>query len=108
MMFVLPMMLFKGLHWGYTRFFLMRFNQPITQTDDEKLRRFDKEDTTPAAYAKASEPAVEVEADEESACPVAPALKLFGLYKTKPAGHPPSAKAELISEINTKNSVKAQ
>ena len=51
MMFVLPMMMFKGLHWGYTRFYLMRFNTPITQTDDDKLRRFDKEDTTPVSYA---------------------------------------------------------
>ena len=41
MMIVLPAMMLKGLHWGYTRFYLGWFLKPVDLfTEDEKYRYF--------------------------------------------------------------------
>ena len=108
-MFVLPAMLLKGLHWGYTRFYLMRFQQPYL-TDDEKLQRFDKADerremlSTPQ-YVKVDLP----EGEESALCPVAPFLRLFGLHKGKPSNHPSAqTKDEIVAEVTAATKVKMQ
>ena len=47
-MFVLPAMMLKGLHWGYTRFYInSKFFKPVNYTDDDLVRRYDKEGYVP-------------------------------------------------------------
>ena len=102
-MFVLPAMMLKGLHWGYTRFYLGYYFKPVSYTDDDKLRRFDKEGYVPVVPQSMLQQSEEenTEGDGKSledggitACPVAPILWLFGLHKAKkPANHEVLAKS---------------
>lgn len=95
MMFVVPMMLFKGLHWGYNRFYIGMFFKPLNYTEDEIYRRYDKPVDKNALAAqpiivelakdeKEKENAAEADDGNIDACPVAPMLRLFGLDKKKP------------------------
>lgn len=92
MMFVVPMMLFKSFHWGYTRFNIGIFFKPLNYTEDEIYRRYDKPEDKNALtaqpiiveLAKDEKEKENAEADGIDACPVAPMLRLFGLDKKKP------------------------
>lgn len=39
-MFVMPAMMLKGAHWGYTKVYLARFARNYEYTEDEFIRRF--------------------------------------------------------------------
>ena len=112
MMFVLPAMLLKGLHWGYTKFWLNRFAQPLNYTEDEKLRRFhpDEDDSLLSKTSAVNLKGLDTDKgkEDEAACPVAPVLRLFGLHKTKPPGHPPEAKEDLLREVSKSTTTKMQ
>uniref|UniRef100_A0A7S3MKP5 Uncharacterized protein n=1 Tax=Favella ehrenbergii TaxID=182087 RepID=A0A7S3MKP5_9SPIT len=100
-MFVLPAMMLKGLHWGYTRFIIQRFWRPLDYTEDNFIRRFHPDD---AVIIK--KPTLEVAREgasggDISLCPMAPALKLMGLHKKKPPGHPPTPK-EVLDSVNSR------
>ena len=104
-MFVFPAMMLKGLHWGYTRFYLnSKFFKPVNYTDDDLgVRRYDKEGYVPIVPLSAAKDETE-EKDKESgdisACPVAPVLWLFGLHKAKkPKNHEKLSKEEILKEI---------
>ena len=102
MMFVLPMMMFKGLHWGYTRFYLNRFCKPKDYTEDDKIRRFHPDDAILNPVAKATATDKQKTETKESKCPVSPALRVFGLQNKKPPGHPSSdgkTTQEILAEV---------
>ena len=104
-MFVLPAMMLKGLHWGYTRFYInSKFFKPVNYTDDDLVRRYDKEGYVPVVPLSAQKEEQE-EKDKESggisACPVAPVLWLFGLHNAKkPKNHEKLSKEEILKEIS--------
>ena len=106
-MFVLPAMMLKGLHWGYTRFYInSKFFKPVNYTDDDLVRRYDKEGYVPVVPLSAQkEEQEEKDEDKESggisACPVAPVLWLFGLHNAKkPKNHEKLSKEEILKEIS--------
>jgi len=83
----------------------------VSYTEDETVRRYDKEGYVPVVPLSAIQEKIEKdekaakEAEGEnsgiSACPVAPVLWLFGLHKAKkPANHPTLSKEELLKEVN--------
>ena len=94
-MFVVPMMIGKGLHWGNTRFYLGYLFKPVNYIDVGTIRHYHKEGYVPIVpkqEVEKIEQQDEVEEDKEeggiAACPIAPVLWLFGLHKAKkPANH---------------------
>ncbi len=111
-MFVMPAMMLKGVHWGYTKFYLQRFIKPINYTEDEFIRRFHPDDdllikknTVPVTAEDVKHMTKEeahASGGDLSLCPVGPVLKLFGLGKKKPSVHPPEAKEELLNELSNR------
>ena len=93
MMIVLPAMMLKGLHWGYTRFYLGWFLKPVDLfTEDDKYRYFHRPNESPTkpvvVQEEKHEEKVEDAASDIDKCPVGPVLRIFGLHKKKPEGHP--------------------
>ena len=90
MMFVLPAMMLKGLHWGYTRYFYNRYWKPLDYVDEEFVRRFHPDDAVLMPRKPVLDPAKATQEDRLALCPMGPVLKLMGVHKRKkPLGHPP-------------------
>ena len=80
MMFVLPMMMFKGLQWGYTRFYYNRFCKPKDYTEDDTIRRFHPDSAVINKVAiEAAKDTKKDGKEKTSKCPIAPALRVFGM-----------------------------
>ena len=92
MMIVLPAMMLKGLHWGYTRFMgWAGFLKPVDLfTEDDKYRYFIRPNDSVVKPVVVKEEKLEKkeEASDIDKCPVGPVLRIFGLHKKKPEGHP--------------------
>ena len=98
-MFVLPAMMLKGVHWGYTRYFYNRYWKPLDYTEDDVIRRFHPDDAILEPKPKLNAANTVKEGDRILLCPMYPALKLMGLSKKKPPGHPPTPK-ELLDKLD--------
>ena len=115
-MFVLPAMILKGAHMGYTRFMIYTgWYKPIFFTESNGLRIYhpDEMNKQPISQIKAAKEKEMKEKKEEgldiSLCPVAPALRAMGLHKKKPPGHPKTgASKELLQELTKAKTLNAQ
>ena len=110
MMIVLPAMMLKGLHWGYTRFYLGWFLKPVDLfTEDDKYRYFHRPNETPTKPVIVQE--VKQEEKQEDAvdkCPVGPVLRLFGIGKKKPDGHPSLSNKDILREAANSSAASAK
>ena len=80
-------MMLKGMHWGYTRFYLNPFFKPLDYTEDEFIRRFHPDSAVLLKPKVLTNTDATKEGDRLALCPVGPALRAMGLGK-KPLGHP--------------------